>query len=217
MSKTLYISYGGHGVDVAIKRADDLDKLMIENIVSKKEVKVLDLGCGAGGQSVRMVEAGAKVTAIDVHDFSKEFESYKNERVISDDVLHYINGDITNLSELISGKTFTEVCMQRVLHYLTYVQAIELLKVLYEVTEDKLYISVTGIGSDVAVEYDGTEVPIGERFTVLSEEAAEKFSIHEPVCLYSQKEFIEILERTGWQVEKCWESAFGNLKAVCSH
>lgn len=217
MSKTLYISYGGHGVDVAIKRADDLDKLMIENIVSKKEVKVLDLGCGAGGQSVRMVEAGAKVTAIDVHDFSKEFESYKNERGISDDVLHYINGDITNLSELISGKTFTEVCMQRVLHYLTYVQAIELLKVLYEVTEDKLYISVTGIGSDVAVEYDGTEVPIGERFTVLSEEAAEKFSIHEPVCLYSQKEFIEILERTGWQVEKCWESAFGNLKAVCSH
>ena len=44
---------------------------------------------------------------------------------------------------------------------------------------------------------------------------ADIFQIQAPICLYRQEEFISLLETAGWKVEDIWQSAFGNLKAVC--
>ena len=64
--------------------------------------------------------------------------------------------------------------------------------------------------------YPYTEVAIEERFGVLSDLGQDMFSIQEPVCLYSQEEFVNLLQSAGWIVDECWVSAFGNIKAVCS-
>jgi len=60
-----YQSFDGHGVDVAVKRADDLDRTVLQYIAAYPGCRVLDLGSGAGGQSLRMATAGAHVTAVD--------------------------------------------------------------------------------------------------------------------------------------------------------
>ncbi|MFT7645083.1 MAG: SAM-dependent methyltransferase [Candidatus Paceibacteria bacterium] len=216
-NKQPYRSFDGRGIDVAIKRADDLDKLSCEHLSTKINPRVLDLGCGAGGHSVRMVKVGAAVTAVDSHDFSEEFKVHTQTENISEEQLKFICGDVTKLAELVPDESFTDAYIQRTLHYLTYEQAKKLLKFLHQITEDRLYISVTGIKSEVGVDYLGNGVPIKERFFALNHGRAETFSIYEPVCLYSESELVTLLEDSGWVIRKCWQSAFGNIKAICSH
>jgi ubiquinone/menaquinone biosynthesis C-methylase UbiE len=216
ISKEPYKSYSGFGVDVAVKRTDDLDKRMLEHLRSKDEARVLDLGSGAGGQSVRMVEVGAIVIAVDIYDFSAEFAQYRAERNWSEEVLKFMSADIADLSNLLQGEKFTDASMQRTLHYLPYGKAMELLKFLRMAVQDKLFISVTGMDSAVGENYVGKNLPIAERFIKLESAEADIFQIQAPICLYRQDEFLTLLEASGWKVESLWQSAFGNLKAVCS-
>jgi len=205
-----YQSFDGHGVDVAVNRADDVDKKILVYIAEHPSCKVLDLGSGIGGQSVRMAEADAHVVAIDQFDFTKQFESYENDQI------QFVTGDMQQLATLVPELEFSVVLCQRTIHYLRYAEAVLFLKAVRAQTTDKLFISVTGIGSLIGDVYPGKEVDIAERFCVLSDLGKDMFSIQEPVCLYSQEEFESLLQSAGWIVEECWVSAFGNIKAVCS-
>ena len=210
-----YKSYGGFGVDVAIKRTDDLDKIMLEHLRSKHKPKVLDLGSGAGGQSVRMAQLGVEVTAVDIYDFSEEFAVHRVEGGWSEATLKFIFADICNLPDLFRNEKFTDASMQRTIHYLPYARALTVLKFLRSAVQDRLFISVTGMDSAVGENYIGKNLPIEERFAKLGQVEADIFQIHAPICLYRQKEFVTLLESAGWEVEDVWSSAFGNLKAVC--
>ena len=207
-----YQSFDGHGVDVAIKRADDVDKRTLAHIAAHPDCRVLDLGSGAGGQSVRMAAAGAHVVAIDRYDFAESFATYG----YSADKLRFIPGDVRQLLTLVSNLTFDIALCQRTIHYLPYNDALVFLRELRQVTTDKLFISVTGTGSLVGEVYSAAATPIEKRFTQLSELGQEMFSITEPVCLYSESEFKALLTSAGWTIDECWVSAFGNIKAVCS-
>ena len=215
LSSQPYQSFGGFGVDVAIKRIDDLDKRMLEHLRIKNKPRVLDLGSGAGGQSVRMVEVGASVLAIDIYDFSTEFAEYRTEGGWSEEVLKFVSADIGDLSNLLQGEKFSDASMQRTLHYLPYGKALEALKFLRTIVQDKLFISVTGMDSAVGENYSGKNLPIVDRFVRLEPAEADIFQIQAPVCLYKKEEFIDLLKKAGWGVEDVWQSAFGNLKAVC--
>ena len=67
------ISETGFGVDVTLRRADDLDRKLFAEIEKREGSSVLDLGCGAGGAAARLTALGASVTGIDQHDFSQAF------------------------------------------------------------------------------------------------------------------------------------------------
>ena len=215
LSSQPYQSFGGFGVDVAIKRTDDLDKRILEHLKSKNKPKVLDLGSGAGGQSVRMVEVGASVLAIDIYDFSKEFTEHRMNGNWSQDELMFVTADLVNLPKILSDEKFDDALMQRTLHYLPYNKAIDLLIFLRKIVKDKLFISVTGMDSAVGENYSGKNLSITERFVRLEPAEADIFQIQAPVCLYKKEEFIDLLKKSGWGVEDVWQSAFGNLKAVC--
>lgn len=213
----MYQSFAGRGIDVASQRADDLDKLSLEYFSKKAQARVLDLGCGTGGHSLRMAKVGAKVLGIDIDDFENDFHQYRIDENINKKYLSFIQGDIRNLSVLLTGKNFTDIYMQRTLHYLPHTSALDLLKFLYKISEDRLYISVSGLASDIGKGYESKLLPIEERFGLLDSETGSVFQINEPVCLYTQSEFVALLELSGWRIVRCWQSAFGNHKAVCSH
>lgn len=203
------------GVDVAVSRADDLDKLLLVHIKESGNPLVLDLGCGQGGQSFRMVDAGARVTGIDIHSHGALFAAYRSKSGLSETSLQYIQGDARQFASLTEHMNFDLCCVQRMLHYLPYDDAKELLKSLKQSVTGALYVSVTGIESEIGATYVDKENSVAERFCTLSADAAETFSITESVCLYTQAEFVELLTTAGWSIEKIWTSAFGNHKAIC--
>lgn len=207
-----YQSFDGHGVDVAANRADSLDKQALAYIVANPGATVVDLGSGVGGQSARMVEAGARVTAIDQFDFSSEFESYG----YSTDTLRFVCGDVRSDGVLSEDSLYDVALCQRMIHYLRYDEAASLLIRLRKIVRHRLYISVTGTGSLVGDTYKAAIVPIAQRFSQLSALGQEMFSISEPVCLYSETEFKDLLIDTGWQIDSCRVTAFGNIQAICN-
>lgn len=204
------------GVDVASTRADDLDKMLLEEIRWLRNPKVLDIACGAGGQSARMVMVGAEVYAIDIEDYRNEFDALNLEHDFKRKQLVFLKKDALSAIKNFADKEFDLVCMQRMIHYLPYAEASELLHDLKRVVKSKLYVSVSGLTSEIGRTYKDKDLLVSERFSKLSETDSSVFSISEPVCLYTKDEFILLLRDAGWEVEEVWTSAFGNHKAVCS-
>ncbi len=199
-----------YGVDVASMRADDLDKIMLKDILIKNNPSVLDIGCGSGGQSLRLVQSGAKVLGVDSYDFSSLFLKKSKENNLSENSLSFVSGNMKNLKSLLNGKVFDDCCVQRAIHYLTYEDAKHFLTELYKVVSSNLYISVTGIDSEIGCGYQDKTELIRDRFCYLDKVSAETFS------MYKKEEFEELLITSGWKVEKSWVSAFGNIKVVCT-
>lgn len=205
----------GFGVDVAVQRADDLDKKILSFIKNEKNLSVLELGCGAGGQSARMALVGARVVAIDIYDFSSVFNKLCEINNLTEGYLRFKQGDIRDFAKITDGQKFDIACLQRVIHYLTFQEALTLLGELRSLISKKLFISVSGINTEIGNNYQHKERDIRERYCHLDNERAELFNIKQPLCLYSKEEFHSLLEKSGWMVEEIWVSAFGNIKAVC--
>lgn len=208
-----YQSFDGHGVDVAVNRADSLDKACLAYIATHPGCRVLDLGSGAGGQSVRMVEVGATVTAIDQFDFGEQFQSFG----YTADQLHFVMGNMSDVASLVFEEEFQIAICQRTIHYLSYDEALSFLTDLRSVVTDRLFVSVTGVRSLVGDVYPAASAPLLERFTTLTGLGQDMFSIKEPVCLYSEEEFKQLLTGAGWQIDSCRVTAFGNIQAICSN
>jgi hypothetical protein len=210
MSNKIYTSFHGYGVDVASNRVDDLDRRALEHITNTSSAYVLDVGCGALGFSKQVAQLGVPVLAIDIEDYSQCNNTNSS-------LIEFTQADVNELGSWLVDKNFTDGCMQRTLHYLTYVEARELLSVLHQAISNKLFISVTGLESDIGREYLGRSDVLATRFAELTDTGKEKFHITKPVCLYTQAELRLLLEDTGWKIEMMWMSAFKNIKAVCSH
>ena len=204
-----------YGFDVAANRSDDLDKKVIEYIAGQPNLSVLDLGCGAGGNSLRLAQSGAHVTAIDLQDYSEFFSNLRTEHNLSEEQLAFRQGDVKQISNLLNGEQYVACVCQRTLHYLRYSEALKFLSELRSHVTGKLFISVSGLDTYLGESYEDKEKAVNDRFCELPPEDKEKYFIHEPICLYTKTEFTNLLAEAGWQVEEAWTSAFGNNKAVC--
>lgn len=205
----------GHGVDIASQRIDDLDRKVFEYISGKAAPSILDIGCGAGGQSFRMVNMGARVTAIDQYDLSKIFDDFRTRNRFDLQSINFIQGDLRFIGRLVGDKLYNAGYSQRTLHYLRYGEAVKFLEDLRRIIKEKLFISVSGITSELRDSYP-VLTAIKDRFFKLSSKMSDKHQIHEPVCLYSQEEIVALLQKTGWNVIESWLSEFGNVKCICS-
>lgn len=210
----------GCGIDVASQRADDLDLIAVDRILSliesgNKNVRALDVGCGLGGQSLRMARAGAFVTAVDVGDFGGAIFALAEECGVSER-MSYIRGDIMDLSGFFVNTSFDVIVAQRMIHYFNYSDACAISSSLRLLLSDggRLFVSASGIDSELGDGYGHKSVPLAERFSRLSDEMASKHSITHPVCLYSAEDMISMLESSGLFVEHVFVSPFGNIKAV---
>lgn len=202
-----------YGFDVAVNRADDLDKCMLEHIAREESPSVIDIGCGLGGQSLRMALSGAKVFAVDIDDYEKQFIELRDNNNLSEEQLMFLRGNLRDVESVIGERTFEIGCLQRVIHYLPYNDALLVLKSIRNSVK-VIYISVSGLDSAIGEGYVDKDKSVTERFCHLSAESREKFFITKPICLYTEKEFRELVEVAGWKIEKVWVSAFGNIKAI---
>jgi SAM-dependent methyltransferase len=201
-----------YGVDIASTRLDDLDKRVLadvrERISRGEEASVLDVGCGRGGLAAALVAAGATVTALDIDDYRDEYVGCTNGR------LEWVRADIRAWVKD-NMKQYDIVVLQRVLHYLPYADAKELLLALQAMT-DTFYLSVTGTTTAIANHYDKLGEPLERRWGVLDTVGQELFSITAPICLYSEEEILGLFKDGGWQVEWARVSDFGNIKVIAT-
>lgn len=200
-----------YGVDVASVRLDDLDKRVlaaVEQMVGAGVSPcVLDVGCGQGGLSGALAAAGATVTAIDIDDYG---DVLHGQSMSHGDAIDFIHADIRDWVTT-NTERFNLVVLQRVLHYLPYEDARIALEKLH-VVSDRFYLSVTGAETAIANHYEVLKEPITERWGKLDKVGQELFSISAPLCLYTEGEVRELLEKTGWKTDWLRVSDFGNIK-----
>ena len=206
----------GHGIDVATQRADDLDRMAIAHIkalvAQQQRVYALDAGCGHGGQAARMAQAGAYVQALDCEDYSTQVAQSMFAKGIQ-------NGYVFQRASVEThpwiGPSDVILC-QRMIHYLKRDNARDVLFWFRCIAKAnaRLFLSASGMDSELGEGYGGKTQPVHERFAPLSPVMAEKHAIYPPVCLYRVDELSELAREAGWIVENAFLSEFGNVKLV---
>lgn len=202
------------GSDIASQRMDDLDLAAlaaVRNVQLSRQAAVLDLACGVGGQSLRFADLGAAVVAADVLEKPGLMEFMAEHRVA------FRQGDMTRLDTFLQqDERFDVFYCQRALHYLRYEAASSVLRGLcaYAQPGAELFVSFSGLNSELGQGYDVRFMPARHRFGPLAPMMADKHGILQPVCLYRREEARELLMTSGWKPVSAWESAFGNVKIV---
>ena len=199
------VSKTGFGVDVSATRADELEKRLLAEIRSGDTV--LDLGCGAGGAAARLQKSNVYVAGIDIYDFSAEWSEGKGS---------FVCGDIVDLKTLVPEQLFDYCLCNRAIHYLRYDQAAQVLEDLRRLVHSQLFISFSGLTSDLAKAYDKHDTPIKQRFARLGAKGQETFGVTAPLTLYTEIEATQLLINTGWNVTWSRTTDFGNVLAVAS-
>jgi hypothetical protein len=213
------LTVNGRGVEVSTGLVGQLDRLglrYIERHAAKGEqVKVVDLGGGSGGHSLRMARAGAAVWMADIENVARaSFATAKEEGL----PVHFIHKDFTDLKATDVPEGVGMLYSQRALHYLRYTEAQALLQKISArmAKKARVYVSVAGVASPFAQDYPHADRPMEERFSPLAPEMRKKYHLHLPIAVYEDKGLRQLLESSGFRGVKTRLSEAGgwNLEAI---
>lgn len=206
----------GHGADIASQRADDLDLMAIERTRLRPSTFALDIACGAGGQAIRLAQQGATVVATDIANMTDIIQS--NSTGLPGKV-SFAQLDMRRLDKLHVELLADVIICQRAIHYLHFSYAVGVISRMQELLapDGRLYLSASGINSELGDGYEGRYEDLDQRYTELAPSMREKHGIHGPVCLYSEDDLALLLIKGGLVPETIFSSKFGNIKAVARH
>ena len=209
----------GRGIDVALQRADDLDQASLDHIVQLvkdgKTVDAIDIASGSGGHAVRMAKVGANVIASDILDRTTDLAALAKANQVQDRVRFQVS-NMLDLADLPQGQDV--ITCQRAIHYLPYAKGQVALTEMKKLLKDggKIFISASGLGSELGNDYPHKDLPVTERFSKLEDAMAKHHDILQPVCLYTEVDLKAALEEAGFTVDKIYASSFGNIKAIAT-
>lgn len=208
----------GCGVDIASQRSDELDRLSLSfacDLVNRGETPIaLDAACGLGGQAFRLAAVGAKVTAFDAADLAETVAATAAAAGLADRVT-FVRGDLREVSALVGGP-FNIICCQRAIHYLPWAEAVSVVKGFAGLLAPagRLYLSASGLGSELGVSYPHALLPRASRYAPLSPQMASKHGIVGPVCLYTPEDLRDLFTAASLTAMSVFASPFGNIKGI---
>jgi SAM-dependent methyltransferase len=205
-----------HGVDIASQWIDHLDREALRFAVSPQIPRrvALDLGCGVGTQGIRFAVFGCRTVLYDVADIGERIERARRSLEIAG--LEFRQIDLREATIEDFPPDVGVAYSQRFIHYLRFEEASRLLATLARrlCPKARLFLSASGLGSELGIGYRGAERPIEHRFAPLSGEMQARHGVHEPVCLYTQEELERLVLAQGFTAVRTWSSPFGNVKGV---
>ena len=219
----------GHGIDVASQRLDELDRLACDFVAQHRRRRpdrsplAMDMGCGAGGLCVALAAAGADCLGIDRIDFGEAFQRLNDERAVggktAPERVRFLLADFLALSPDFLGRyqgAASLIVSQRALHYTPYPQAVAAIQQFRGLLrpDGRLFLGLSGLGSELAEGYAAALEPLEQRFARLAEFMANRYGILQPICLYEADDAARLLTQGGFTPERIFTSAFGNIKAV---
>ncbi len=209
---------GGWGYDVSSQRLDALDFACCRYALGtgRRPKQGIDLGCGLGTVSIGLAILGTRMLSIDLMPLESHFESV--HRIAPTANLEFRRLDVRSLSKADLAGKFDFFYSRRFLHYLAYGEAETLVGLISDhlVGNGRVFISVSGLNSELGTGYAHRKRPIESRHTVLSTPMAEKHNISERVCLYNRNDLSKLFRHHGLRAVKLWESDFGNIQGIFS-
>jgi hypothetical protein len=204
---------GTHGADIGIQRLDELDSRALQHLLAchEKHPICLDLGCGIGAQGMRFAMCGAHSYLYDLIRESNVTRVLRSAGVRID----YVEGDLRRPDVQIP-RDVTIAFSQRFVHYLRYSEAKSLFTKVGSrmIREGLLFLSASGINSELGYQYAGKRVDMEHRFAPLHPNMQQRHEILESVCLYDEEELQTLALECGFERVEIWQSGFGNIKGI---
>ena len=209
---------GHHGPDIASQRIDELDGAALrfaEEISARVTPAVaVDLGAGLGAQTARFAAAGLSVLMVDLAVRPEWLQSVNSQH--PEPRVSAFAGDVCQMPEDAMPRAVHLLYSQRMIHYLRYPAAVGVLSSFAARmgAGARLFLSCACLDSELSQGYSESGKRVDERFGALAPELAKKHGVVEPLCLYSEAEFVRLAEESGFSAMKVWRSEFGTLKGV---
>ncbi len=213
---SLIITTGSHGSDISSQRMDELD---VETIIYALHMKenvgaFVDIGCGIGIQGIRLASIGFRTVLVD-----RLPVNMTGLRVAGIDELLPISYLMKDIKKLVVTDLPPEISIcysQRFIHYLRFDEAVTLLLLVRERMPHgaKLFLSASGLLSELGDNYEDKLSGISKRFSKISASMAQKHNIHEPVCLYTPDDLVNLCKRAYFSCDRVYSSPFGNVKGI---
>ena len=206
-----------HGTDIATQWLDELDLESLRFVVSpqmpKKRVAV-DLGCGLGVQGIRFSMLGCRATLYDLVDIGDRIESVRHSLGVQK--LEFKHLDLRRATPEDFPPVVGLAYSQRFIHHLRFEEASRLLAMLALrlCAKGRLFISASGLESELGAGYAHLANPVEQRFSPLAANMQEKHRVREAVCLYTVSELEQSVVTHGFTAIRTWTSPFGNVKGV---
>jgi hypothetical protein len=207
---------GTHGVDISSQRMDDLDRKCLQFALEQTsdDLAAVDLGCGLGVQGIRIALTGIETLLIDSLDIENrvtqcsDLLNLQNIQFLKKDVRLLLPQDLPERIQILYS--------QRFIHYLKFEEAEALIGMMAGRMETggRVFLSASGIDTELADGYADREKAVHDRYSPLSGTMALKHQIHEPVCLYSEMELKQLFQPHGFKEVLVWSSEFGNIKGI---
>jgi len=199
--------------------ADELERFALEECVKRhrfdQRVSVLILSDKRCEIAIKLARLGAQVVVADRPDVQQEIEG----RILAAGLRENISFTASTLAELpesFPGEPFDIIVIRRGLCAMPYEEARRVVRQLLLKLKigGKLYLSVLGLHSELSEGYAASESSIDQRFAALSPALAEKYGIHEQVCLYTERNLFMLLLEAGASVLRTLTTTYGNVKGV---
>jgi hypothetical protein len=199
--------------------SDEIERYALEDCVKRQRVdhrvSVLilpDKRCELASKFARL---GAQVVIADIAAHRSQVEG----RILASgqqDQMSFVPGDLNKLPEHPRGEPFDLIVIRRGLCHLPYEEAKNTIRQLMHKLKigGKLYVSILGLHSELGEGYPAGETPVGQRFAKLSPAFAGKYGIHDPVCLYTERNLFMLLHEAGASVLRTLTTTHGNVKGV---
>lgn len=198
---------------------DEFERLAVDQVILRQRgvnshPSALVLPNGRCSISYELARKGALVTASDNGDFHPDDPLLYPENVRQ--AITFLPLELNDASEKFPNEPFDVIVVRRGISSLPYPEARQVLRRLIRRLKigGKLYLSVLGLHSALGNDYACYDRDIEERYCELGPKMAERYNIHGPVCLYSERNMFALLLEAGGSVLRTLTTTHGNVKGV---
>jgi hypothetical protein len=132
------------------------------------------------------------------------------------DQIAFAEFDMASPPDPLPGQPFDVIVVRRGLCGLPYADASRVVRqLLFKLRiGGKLFVTITGLHSELGDAYPDAERPVAERYAELAPAMAARYDLHGPVCLYSERDLFMLLLDAGASVLRTMTTTYGSVQGV---